>query len=287
MQKENQSADYFYSTCPRKVKQDIWPKKPRYFAAAIAMHILWRERLHFPWGGDFGPNLVDDWQGGGISLGGVTLVLTWLMTGRGWHIHGGGVDFGPYLVDDWQGVASMGGSKAKVSSFWVYFAENCPKEKSFWDRERFCPTLGTILQVYPQVQIHTENLWASVNGPFNTGAFSLMWCHCHKTQQHTDQTIGSVQAEQPKQQWISVVRKETDTVEQNSEHHTGSNKKQRLCIATLDAKWVLFVLSYECTIHLASCSQVPQSTNRHKAHLPPDLGNGVIYGHFKQDIEFI
>ena len=60
----------------------------------------------YPWGFDFGPYLVDGWvgwhpwgvvhMGGGISLGGLTLVLTWLMAGGG-------------------------GGKPKVSLFLIYF----------------------------------------------------------------------------------------------------------------------------------------------------------------------
>ncbi len=48
---------------------EIWPQMPRYFAAAIAMR----------YAGDCG-----------TSVGGLTLVLTWLMAGRsGWHLWGG------------------------------------------------------------------------------------------------------------------------------------------------------------------------------------------------------
>ncbi len=48
-------------------KIEIWPQRPMYVAAAIAIHHSER--------------------GGGISLGGLTLVLTWLMgwsAGMGW-----------------------------------------------------------------------------------------------------------------------------------------------------------------------------------------------------------
>ena len=60
----------------KKEKLEIWPQRPIYFAAAIAIHR-----------GE---------QGGGMSV-------------RGWRIMGGGVfDFGSYLVDGWRG----GGGKA-------------------------------------------------------------------------------------------------------------------------------------------------------------------------------
>ena len=52
-------------------KLEIWPQRQMYFAAAITIHHS---------------------EGGGISMGGggLTLVLTWLMAGRGVASRGGG-----------------------------------------------------------------------------------------------------------------------------------------------------------------------------------------------------
>ena len=67
-------------------KREIWPQRPRYFAATIAMqyargggtmHNQWRDGVTV--------------EGARTSVGGgLTLVLTWLMPGRGWHLSMGG-----------------------------------------------------------------------------------------------------------------------------------------------------------------------------------------------------
>ena len=58
---ENSDAPPKFSAW-RSEKLEIWPQRPRYFAAAIAMQYRGCQ-----WSGvDFGPFLVDGQQGGGI-----------------------------------------------------------------------------------------------------------------------------------------------------------------------------------------------------------------------------
>ena len=81
-----------------KQKLEIWPQRPRYFAATIAIH-------RGEQGGGMSEEGGTSVKGGGTSvvMGGMSVVM-----GR-WHISwGGGVDFGPYLVDGSWGEASMG-----------------------------------------------------------------------------------------------------------------------------------------------------------------------------------
>ncbi len=69
---------------------EIWPQRPMYFAATIAIHHSGGVALSMG-GGTFhggGGNFY-----GGVALfmgGGLTLVLTWLKASRGGGIHGGG-----------------------------------------------------------------------------------------------------------------------------------------------------------------------------------------------------
>ncbi len=70
---------------PATAQLEIWPQRPMYFAATIAIHHsaargvaltmgggTFHRGVAYPWGGgfDFGPYLVEGWQGGGIHGGG-------------------------------------------------------------------------------------------------------------------------------------------------------------------------------------------------------------------------
>ena len=63
--------------CSQQNTPEIWPQRPRYFAAAILIHMVVSRGWH----------IMGGWHislGGGLCPGGgLTLVLTWLMTSRG------------------------------------------------------------------------------------------------------------------------------------------------------------------------------------------------------------
>ncbi len=90
-----------------KCKLEIWPKRPRYFPAASHHHTpQWAGGWHVSWG-------VALSSRGGITVGSGTF------QGGGVAHPWGVFDFGPYLVDRWQGVASMGEAKHNSESRWA------------------------------------------------------------------------------------------------------------------------------------------------------------------------